>query len=448
MISKTVLQERTFPNMPNETFMQALQVDIQAKAHAAARIFARTHADLNNPLFDSTELSPLNHIREDLLSFADNPVALETLQRFREEIIKAIQGYYRLARYFGVAYEWVFHNSMLYKAHHTKGGSIAPVAFYNIHLEFLLKMKEDNGADIETLIDEFVPCIPLRMTGAAYADYLRSSLNAVFDVAGMNAIGDFLQDRENLQLLITPGSHGVPECCATLKQEIDDIWQKDFVDQDSSDSVEYLEKFAPIEQRVQDYLGMIFTLLDGIDSAFIVLEYGSEDDMEEIRSWLGKSMDEIDRAVLESVEALSKSVFDEDVDVNELDFNNPTIQAWSALTSLFNETGMDYFHLPDRDAYDNVLDLLDDKGKKDAVKDLIKQAIEQAEKCVVGLSSRRKRFLRQYIMRGLIFPAKGDTLKEYQKYFVDTYTTLDEFNKMVMINRAEYFQMLVAERYK
>jgi len=426
--------------------MQALQADIQVKVNAAARIFARTHADLNDPL--SKELSPLNHIREDLLSFSEKPITHETLLHHRDEVIGAIQGYYRLARYFGVVYEWVFNNSVLHKAHNTRGGSIAPVTFYNLHLDFLLKTKEENGLDIEPLIDEFVPCIPLRMTGAAYADYLRSTLNMIFDIAGISAIGAFLQDREALQMLITPGSQELPSCCAVLKEEMDEIWQTDFTEHDLEYNLEYLSKFAPIEERLQNFLAMLFTLLDGVDSVSIVVKYGNEQDMEELRSWVGKSVEELDQAVLEAMQAMAKLDIAENVDINQVEPDNPIVQEWTALTTLFNATGMDYFHLPGAGTHDKILDDLDGTLRAEAINDLISRAIKQAEECVVGLSSRRKRFVRQYIMRGLPFPAKDDILKDYKSYFIETYTALDEFNKLVMINRAEYFQMTVAERYQ
>ena len=390
----------------------------ELKVFATARIFARTDSDLTDIRFNPSEFE---HIHKCLVDFSEKQVPAETLKQYRQELVDAIRGLYRVTQYFGLVYDWSFHHVMMHRAHKLEDKPLEAYTVYRGHIESIYKAVEAVAPEGEKLdytwglIDEFMPMIPLRITKEVYHDYIRKSFNISAGVHGVEAIRAKFNEWKNLKEMLAPNPAALPGCCMSFKQELDKLWNAE-IDTESSDEIRgQAEEIEAVESRLRELIAATFTLLDGVCAAIIMREYGKESDFEEFRNWLGKDIQDQEAAIqeaLEEVEASDKSEQDE------------------YLTELFYESGLEYFSFPDLDS---------DVSAEDALK-LI-------DECTDSLSSGRKRYIRQYCMRGMPFFEIED-LEGYEQYFVKTYEALDDFNKLLMMVCVEYFDITLSDRYE
>ena len=390
----------------------------ELKVFATARIFARTNTDLMEPTFSPSEFE---HIHKYLADFPENKVPTETLKQYRQELIEAIGGLYRITQYFGLVYDWSFHHVMMHRAHQLKEAPLDAYTVFRGHMESIYKAVEAVAPEGEKLnftwglIDEFVPMIPLRLTKEVYHDYIRKSFNILTNLHGEGVIGVKFSEWKNLNEMLAPNPAVLPACCIGFKQELDGFWNAEINTENADEIRIQAEGLEAFESKLRELIAAAFTLLDGVCAAIIMQEYGKESDFAEYRSWLGKDIQDQEEAIhkaLEEVEASDKNGQDE------------------YLNELFYESGLEYFNFPDLDFEISVED-----------------ALRLIDGCTNDLPTRKKRYIRQYCIRSMPFFDIKE-LEGYEQYFIKTYEALDDFNKLFMMVCVEYFDITVSERYR
>lgn len=410
--------------------------DTIAKVQATSIIFARTYSRLPIKNIENNSLSSLVPIQESLLNFTENPLSVEEYKNYKEVLMNEIKGLSKLNHFFGLVFDWVFHHFLLSKANKTEG---SPPKSYDVithHKEFIGEVEERTGQKGLSLKlkEQFFPYIPLRMTTQVFNDSIRISLQKLAD--NDSSFTEFiLQDWKIIQDLIGDSSTKLPTCCMDLKQELDKYWTTD-MSQDDMDTVrEYLEQLDTIEGKIKDIAEAFFVLFDGITSALILLQYGDENSIEGIKPWLERDSEALETAIDEILD----KIYDLEENPEESDELGEDEEK-SELAKLFYESGLDYYIYSGIGMGSSDEDEIIDEDK------IIDEAIATLTNCVEGLSSRKKRFIRQHCMKNL--PFWGDvTQRDYEQYFTKTYESLDNFNKTLMTCYLEFYETVTLAHY-
>ena len=423
--------------MTQEALADAIQGSIRDKTHATARMFARSHTNLSDNDF---EIHPsMDHIYQDMLAFPKSPPPSETLEQYREDIILALRNYYGLAQYHGMVFDWAFHHIILCRAANSQGVPPQAGALFDAHVRFLFHIGEKHS-DKKTfpplawgLAGEFAPMIPLRMTRSVYNDYLRASFHMMaMSKEGPPSILYRITEWENLRNMLV--NTKLPDACMDIKRLLDDYWQTDFPLDNLDDIRRQMNKLDEAGEQLKLISASLFILLDTVDAALIMQKFGTDEDMDDLRAWIGKDPAAQDDAIAEALDALDAAA-DREEALHGMEDN--ALKKWTVLNELYYDAGPLHYRL---------VPLAISSDTEQSVNKIIEDAIGIVDVCADGQPNRRKRYLRQYFMRNMPLPY-NDVMKGYRDYFIGTYERLDDFNKTLTATCAEFFEITVSSRY-
>jgi hypothetical protein len=440
--------------MHKEELSRAIEASIRDKTHATARMFARSHTSLFGEAEDFDLHASMGHIYNVMQLFPEKQPSAESLGQYRDEIISALRGLYGLTQFREMVFDWVFHHIVMCRAKSSEDSPPPAHDFFNVHFQFLLDMEEKHDeADSFPplswdLAEEFVSMIPLRMTNSVYRDYLRDSLRLLAMSEGIQPLRYRMREWENMYGMITNAE--LPECCTAFKQALDEYWQTDFPTDDIEHIRTHLENIDILDKKMQKSAADLFVLLDAVDAALIMVKFANREDMAEMQAWIGKDVEAQDDAVTEALDALDTNSAREE-SLHDMAMASEAeadeLENWIQFNDLYYDAGLlHYGFTPITYSDPAELPALGDDETDAALLKSIEEAIGFVDACVAGQPSRRKRYLRQYCRRNIPLPYP-DIMEGYENYFIDTYERLDDFNKLVMVACADFFEVMVSARY-
>ncbi|MCL2399182.1 MAG: hypothetical protein FWC91_05470 [Defluviitaleaceae bacterium] len=402
--------------------------NVNIKVQATIQLFARTYSELPIKDFDLDILSSLSPIHDRLVNFIENPISVEELKNFREILIDEIKGMHTITQFFGLVFDWNFHHLLLYRANDTPIDIPGARDFYDYFDRFVNELEKETGEkDLAySLKQEFISLIPLRMTTQAYHDAILASLQKIdsYD-REHDTLKRLLANWKKLSSMINDSHIKLPASCMVIKQELDKYWQMDTND-DVEKLKEYMDILSNFDDKIEVAVTTILLLFDAVSAALILQQYGDENSIADLKLWIEKDSETLEAAINKSLGALV-DMLHEDETPNYDEYEE------SELDKLFYDSGLEYFGLPSVDENDYNDDNIFD------------EAIAILTNCVEGLSSRRKRYLRQHFMKNL--PFWGDLEKDYKQYFIKSFESLDDFNKKFMLTCSEFFETATSMRY-